>query len=153
MLIILDGLDELSQWEETFKLSDSIRESVKSLTQKAMVPNIIYSLFSGELLPESYVFATSRPIQTINSKWFSAVYVALGFDEDAIDSCIFAVCGYDRELHRKLMSFVSERPVLYSHCVVPLSCVLIAAILFEEFQDGSEESTINNISQRWHCGF
>ena len=77
--------------------------------------------------------------------------MALGFDEDAIDSCSFAVCENNREIHRKLMEFMRHRSQLYSHCVVPLNCILLTAMLYRELRRASggqtQDITLNSLSQ------
>ena len=77
--------------------------------------------------------------------------MALGFDEDAIDSCSFAVCENNREVHQKLMEFIRHRSQLYSHCVVPLNCILLTAMLYRELRGATrgqtQDITLNSLSQ------
>ena len=122
MLIILDGLDELAQWDDVF--NDEDREVVTSITDKAEVPVILYNLLDSKLLQDARRIVTSRPIESIDTHMFSEVMVALGFDQNAIDECSFSVCDYDRNIHKNVMEKLQVNTQLNTFCTIPLElCV------------------------------
>ena len=128
ILIIIDGLDELIGWDSV--VQDPRRTMALSIKTEEDVPLLFYSLIYGNLLYFCKVLVTSRPTETINSSLLSTVIVALGFDEDAIDECSFAVCEYKRDMHEYITQFLLHRPQLYVHCIVPINCVLLTALLY-----------------------
>ena len=149
MLIILDGLDELPQWDDVF--NDEGREVITSLTDKAEVPVVLYNLLDRKLLQDARRIVTSRPIESIDTHMFSEVMVALGFDQESIDECTFSVCEYDRNVHKKVMEKLHVNTQLNTFCTIPLNCVLSCAILRQDLKKDkgglSEETDINSLSQ------
>ena len=149
MLIILDGLDELAQWDDVFW--DEDRKVITSITEKAEVPVILYNLLDSKLVQDARRIVTSRPIESIDTHMFSEVLVAIGFDQDAIDECSFSVCDYDRNIHKNIMEKLQVNTQLNTFCTIPLNCVLSCAILRQDLMKDkggfSEETDINSLSQ------
>ena len=149
MLIILDGLDELAQWDDVFW--DDDRKVITSITEMAEIPVILYNLLDSKLLQDARRIVTSRPIESIDTHMFSEVMVALGFDQDAIDECSFSVCDYDRNIHKNVMEKLQVNTQLNTFCTIPLNCVLTCAILRQDLMKDkgglSEETDINSLSQ------
>ena len=146
ILFIIDGLDELFHWD--LVVNDKYRIKVLNMKAQAEIPVVLYNLIYGSLLYFCKVLVTSRPTETINTSLLSRVIVALGFDEDAIDECSFAVCDYERDIHEYITDFLLHRPQLYVHCVVPINCVLLTAILYRDKLLGREEDDmIDRLSQ------
>ena len=144
----MDGLDELSEWDAVYR--DNNREVITSVEEKAEIPLLIYHVIHGKLLQYTYLIVTTRPIESISSGAFDDVLIALGFDENAIDECTFAVCNYDRTIHRQITEFLQHRTQLYTYCVVPLNCVLCTSILRNDLKDPSghlSKTGINSLTQ------
>ena len=117
VMIIIDGLDELAKWNETVENRQKNRIVITGNRQKAVIPNLLYSLITGEFIENIIVLVTSRPIQEIRASWFNKIIMALGFDEDAIDSCSFAVCENNREIHQKIDGVhTSQKSAVQSLC-------------------------------------
>ena len=150
VLLIIDGLDELNGWEDAVKCPQKERVIIRDMSEESSIPFLLLSLITRDVLGDSYVFVTSRPTQAVKMSWFSSVFVALGFNEEAIDSCTFAVCDYNRDCHRKVLSYICDRTVLHSHCVVPLNCVFLSSLLYKKIANQSEGSVgIDSLSQMY----
>ena len=149
VLVIIDGLDELEGWKEVVKKhnqEDQRQRMVKSkILEKHPVSELIYNLAFGRLEEKVEVLLTSRPNESVISSHFKKSLYALGFNEDAIDECSFALCKIKENedalkqdevgvnKHTNLMKYVrEERPSLYYLCVVPLNCVLLWSRLLED---------------------
>ena len=146
ILTIIDGLDELTSWDNAKTVL------VTSISQKSTIPSIIYNLVYGDLVRDMTVLVTSRPHPFLNDKIskFQSVWRAIGFDEDAIDTCSFAICRHDRKLHTQYRRFVKYKTQLHAHCSIPLNCFLTAAIISRDFQRCKEPSkmiTIDRLSR------
>ena len=130
VLVIVDGLDELEGWDEVFWKHNRKGKAKVTIRENKSVPELIYNLVFGKTEEKVEVLVTSRPIESITKSGFSRALYALGFNEDAIDECSFALCkGKD---HGELMKIVrEERPNLYYLCVVPLNCVLLCSRLIK----------------------
>ena len=137
VLVIIDGLDELEGWKELvnkLKQEDRAEGRGKStILTKHQVPELIYNLAYGRLEEKVEVLVTSRPNESITPSQFQKSLYALGFNEEAIDECSFALCKSKVEDHGELMKIVKEeRPALYYLCVVPLNCVLLCSRLLKD---------------------
>ena len=137
VLVIIDGLDELEGWKEVVKKhnqEDKEEGRGKStILKKHPVPKLIYNLAFGRLEEKVEVLLTSRPNESITLSHFQKSLYPLGFNEEAIDECSFALCQSKREDHGELMKIVKEeRPALYYLCVVPLNCVLLCSRLLKD---------------------
>ena len=139
IMIIIDGLDELAAWDDVFNLSDDERTTITGIRQQAEIPVLLYSLIYENLLHQSKVLVTTRPNENISSRFIPTVIVALGFDEEAIDECSFAVCDFNWQIHEHVTQFMLKHPQLYVHCVVPINCVLLSALLCSDHKKGREE--------------
>ena len=146
VLLIIDGLDELPGWDAIASKQDAEIPHVTGINQIAEIPILIYNLIYGAFLENMPVLVTSRPIQFLKSTKFISIILALGFDEDAIDSCSFAVCQYDQTIHEELTTFLHDRSQLYAHCVIPLNCVLLSKIFFRNHKSKTARS-IRSLSQ------
>ena len=63
-----------------------------TIQTKHPVPELIFNLAFGLMEEKVEVLLTSRPIESIAKANFRNVLYALGFNEDAIDECSFAMC-------------------------------------------------------------
>ena len=130
VLVIVDGLDELEGWDEVFREHNKKRRAKVTIRENKSVPELIYNLVLGNTEEKIEVLVTSRPIESITQSRFSRALYALGFNEDAIDECSFALCQSKGKDHGELMKIIKEeRPNLYYLCVVPLNCVLLCSRL------------------------
>ena len=137
ILVIIDGLDELEGWKEVVrKLNQEDKEEGRgkpTIRTKHPVPELIYNLAFGRIEEKVEVLLTSRPNESIKPSHFQKSLYALGFNEDAIDECSFALCHMKEEKHTQLMKLIKDkRPSLYYLCVVPLNCVLLWSHLLED---------------------
>ena len=70
-----------------------------TIQTKHPVPELIFNLAFGLIEEKVEVLLTSRPIESITEAEFLKVLYALGFNEDAIDECSFAMCNMKESEH------------------------------------------------------
>ena len=146
ILFIVDGLDELDGWDLVVK--DHSRKIVRNTTDIAHLPVVIYSLIYGHFMQFCKVLVTSRPFEASSPVPVSRTIVTLGFDEESIDECSFAVCDYVRDIHQYITQYLQHRRQLYVHCVVPLNCVLLTALLSRDRKNNiPDNEAVDRLSQ------
>ena len=127
-LIIFDGLDELDTLKY-FKRSNNI--PVTDPTMKTTIPNLIANLHEGNLFPNARFMCTTRPNNNVDFSEYDRVVVVLGFNRNSINECMLEVCNQDTKQHQHIMHHIN-RTQLYTHCYVPLTCVILGLILSSE---------------------
>ena len=75
-----DGLDEL----DSSTMNRQENSSVYDAHFKTSIPNLIYNLKDGNLLPNAHILFSSRPTNKIILKDFNRVIVILGFSKTSI---------------------------------------------------------------------
>ena len=148
VLIMLDGLDELDEWDQVF--NDENREIITRVTHSAEVHVLLYNIISGKLVPDTHRIITSRPIESIDTRMYSEVILASGFDRDGIDECSFDICGWDKVAHTKIEAILNANPNLYTYCTVPLNCMMCCQILHKDIRlkGTSEITSLSHLSVR-----
>ena len=132
--IIFDGLDEL----DSSTMSHEGNSSVCDANFKTSIPNLIYNLKEGNLLPSARILFSSRPTNKITLKDFNRVIVILGFSKTSISKCMMNLCKGDNDKHQFIMSHI-EQTQLCVHCFVPLTCVILGIVLLHSYHEASTD--------------
>ena len=93
VLIVIDGLDELSSWchaakTNTWKTVDGFHDQVE-------VHNVINGLITGKMLVGIHVLISSRPIEVLVKYTFDSRILILGFNKEQAYTCMIRVCKGD----------------------------------------------------------
>ena len=103
MEIIEKVKDMINKQKKLDEKKDELVEKLKELNEiknhgkptiqtTQQIPEMIFNLAFGLIEEKVEVLLTSRPIESITKAEFLQVLYALGFNEDAIDECTFALC-------------------------------------------------------------
>ena len=141
-LIIFDGLDELDTLKY-FKRSNNI--PVTDPTMKTTIPNLIANLHEGNLFPNARFMCTTRPNNNVDFREYDRVVVVLGFNRNSINDCMMEICNQDTKQHHRIMNHIN-RTQLYTHCYVPLTCVILGLILSSEAGQPHKASSMDRFT-------
>ena len=133
--IIFDGLDEL---DLVFQQEGNI--AITSAHLPTSIPNLIYNLKEGNLLPNARILLSSRPGKHIVHRQFNRVIVIWGFSKSSINKYMMVLCRGNLEKFRFISAHI-ENTQLYVHCFVPLTCVILGVVLLHCYEMGGMKSS------------
>ena len=128
-LIIFDGIDELSAWEQVdYDYTGEINNVSEDSTVIEIMANIIRNNIANE---SSYMF-TSRPIDSVNAANFDRSIRIFGFGKQEIEQCVSAICRNDTKTSQKVIDFIDRRPHLSLFCNIPIGCIMTGKVVLDE---------------------
>ena len=130
VLVVLDGLDELHQYEYTTEMERNCSTSID-------LPLLLSSILGNEMLPEARVIMTSRPTPQIPSKVFQRTVEIYGFPRKSINRYVQMFSDNDEELEKFIMKNLNENPNLATFCYVPVMCQLVLIALADMYTHGN----------------
>ena len=124
VLLILDGYDELT---------DSQKEST----------SVIQQIMSRELLCQSTLMVTSRPLatRTLHDNFVQSIdqhIEVLGFTEKNIEEYIQSACGDKPELVEDFKSYLSSHPFSSALMFNPLQCAIVTDLYRSHWERGDK---------------
>ena len=144
LLIVIDGLDELTTWSEAAK--ESTFETIGNLETESGVHNIIHNVITGNILVGADIIVTTRPMEHLDKVPADSFISILGFDEKSVQKCLGFTCNNDEHIQLQMIKVLEESQALYNMCVVPLFCVLFGVIV-KEVISGKHSIEITNTTQ------
>ena len=147
VLIVLDGLDELPEWdimarEQTFTTSEF------PTTLQTSIADLVNGLISGLTLNGVHVLTTTRPMETLLG--IKSILI-LGFNEASVQKCIKNICkgnafDYAEQYYQKLVDFLLSNSTIINLCAVPFMCTLFTIVAIESLRDQGKID-VKNITQ------
>ncbi|KAM4703016.1 NACHT, LRR and PYD domains-containing protein 12-like [Rhinophrynus dorsalis] len=139
LLVILDGLDE-------FKYHVNEGNHVNSVTEPALIQDLIYSIINGTLLSGANIIVTSRPRSSIPLKAFDRRVVILGFEERQVKE--YCLRFYrDKSLSDEVFQYIMKNDNLSGMSFIPLYCFIICTALSPFFQCNTQGACIERLPQ------
>ncbi|XP_018529559.1 NACHT, LRR and PYD domains-containing protein 3 isoform X3 [Lates calcarifer] len=127
VLFVLDGLDECR-----LHLDFEGNEKCHDVTQSAPVEVLLTNLIAGNLLPEAYLWITTRPAAAscVPSQYVDRVTEIRGFS-DLQKEQYFHKKIEDENLAKRVVTHVKSTRSLYIMCHVPVFCWISSIVLGE----------------------
>ncbi|XP_041841111.1 NLR family CARD domain-containing protein 3-like isoform X2 [Melanotaenia boesemani] len=136
-IVILDGLDE-----SRLQLDFENVKAVTSLKDVTSVGNLLVNLIQGNLLPDAFLWITSRPAAAnqIPAEYVHMVTEIRGFSDPQKVEYFKKRFSRDLNLSERIVSHIQSSQSLDIMCQIPIFC-WISAVLFQEVF-GEEETEI-----------
>ena len=88
---------------------------------------------------------TTRPNKNVDFRDYNRVIVILGFNRDSIRKCMLEICIKNKRKHKEIMHHINKTQ-LYTHCFVPLTCVILGLILSTDCKIASRFSSMDRFT-------
>ncbi|XP_041841095.1 NACHT, LRR and PYD domains-containing protein 5-like [Melanotaenia boesemani] len=133
-IVILDGLDE-----SRIQLDFENVKAVTSLKDVTSVGNLLVNLIQGNLLPDAYLWITSRPAAAnqIPAEYVHMVTEIRGFSDPQKVEYFKKRFSRDLNLCERIVSHIQSSQSLDIMCQIPIFC-WISAVLFQEVFEEEE---------------
>ena len=137
LVIIFDGYDELSD-DQRSELS------------------VFYRILVDRLLHKATVVVTTRKIDTKSlpshfKQNLDQHLEIFGFNKSDIQRYISLACGNNTHLFNDFLSYVSNRPFIFSLMYNPLHCTIVTELYIQYWQDGQKGFAPNTLTELYNA--
>ncbi|XP_041959951.1 NACHT, LRR and PYD domains-containing protein 12-like isoform X2 [Alosa sapidissima] len=135
ILFVFDGLDE-----SRFQL-DLDKELISDPTEPASLDVLLASLISGHMLPDAYVWVTSRPAAANQiSRHFHQVTEVQGFTDEQKER--YFKKNTSAPTARRIIAHMRKTKTLHVMCQLPVFCWILSVVLEEMWnREGEAKET------------
>ncbi|XP_048103921.1 NACHT, LRR and PYD domains-containing protein 12-like [Alosa alosa] len=135
ILFVFDGLDE-----SRFQL-DLDKELISDPTEPASLDVLLASLISGHMLPDAYVWVTSRPAAVNQiSRHFHQVTEVQGFTDEQKER--YFKKNTSAPTARRIIAHMRKTKTLHVMCQLPVFCWILSVVLEEMWnREGEAKET------------